>query len=132
NTVTLGNGNDSTRLGNGDNVIVEGNGHDSVTAGNGANLVVAGLGPHNIVLGNGNDILIDGSATLNPAVPNNSFRAILNAWKRGATSATLGSRFTVMYNQSHPSSLRAGSGTDWFLYTAATTTSNRKPGDSRN
>jgi hypothetical protein len=42
------------------------------------------------------------------------------------------SKFTVMYNMSHPSSLLAGSGPDWFFDTAATTTSNKKPGDQLN
>jgi Bacterial Ig-like domain (group 3)/Right handed beta helix region/RTX calcium-binding nonapeptide repeat (4 copies) len=130
NTVTVGNGNDTTQLGNGDNVVVEGNGNDYVSAGNGANLVVGGLGQHTIQLGNGSNILIDGSVTLTQS--GDSLRAILTAWKGGASAASLRSRLAVTYNVSHPNYLSAGSGRDWFFYTSPNTNSNKKSGDSLN
>jgi hypothetical protein len=132
NTVMVGNGNDNTQLGDGDNVVIEGNGTDYVSVGNGDNLVVGGLGQHTIQVGNGSNILIDGSATVTGAVPNDSFRAILMAWKGGASAASLRPRLSVTYNVNHPSYLSSGSGRDWFFYTYAGTTSNKKPGDSLN
>ena len=128
-TVTVGNGNDNVRLGNGDNVVVEGNGNDHVRAGNGADLVVGGLGQHTIQLGNGNDILIDGSATLTQS--NDSLRQVLTDWKASA-STSVNTRLKVTYNASHPNHLSAGSGRDWFFYTYPKTTSNRKPTDRLN
>jgi hypothetical protein len=128
-TVTLGNGNDSVQLGNGDNVIVEGNGNDNVQAGNGGNLIVGGLGQHTIQVGNGNDILIDGSVKLTR--PGDSLRQILLDWKTNPATA-VNQRITVTYNTSHPSTLTAGSGRDWFFYTYPKTTSNRKPTDQLN
>jgi Ca2+-binding RTX toxin-like protein len=132
NTVTLGNGNDATTLGNGSNVVVEGNGNDSVSAGNGNNLIVGGLGRYTTRVGNGANILIDGSATVNN--PGDSFRQILSAWTANpvaSNQAAIRSRFTVIYNSTHPNSLSAGSGIDWFFYKPPTT-SNKKSTDFLN
>ena len=127
--VTVGNGNDNIQLGNGSDVIIEGNGNDYVSAGNGANLVVAGLGQHTVQLGNGNDILIDGSATV--VNSGDSFRQILSDWN-SSSSTSVDTQFKVVYNTSHPSVLKAGSGRDWWFYTYAKDVTNKKSSDRLN
>jgi Ca2+-binding RTX toxin-like protein len=112
---------------------VEGNGNDSASAGNGNNLIVGGLGRHTITAGNGINILIDGSATVTQ--PGDSFRQILNDWVTNPTApnqAAIRTRFTVDYNANYANTLTAGSGVDWFFYTYAKTTSNKKRTDFLN
>ena len=84
--MTVGNGNDTSSSGDGNNVVVEGNGNDNVTAGNGNNLIVGGMGRHDTIkVGNGTNILIAGSATVNN--PGDSFRQILNDWVANPTAS---------------------------------------------
>ena len=128
NTLTVGNGNDNINVGNGANVVVEGNGSDNVSVGNGANLIVAGTGQHNVNAGNGNNILIDGSVTLTQA--GDSLRQVLTDWAtQDAAVNTIRSRLAVTDNSTHANHLSAGSGHDWFFFTDAQDTSNRKPTD---
>jgi hypothetical protein len=131
NTVTLGNGNDSTQLGNGNNVVVEGNGNDNITAGNGDNLIVAGLGTHSVRAGSGSNILIDGSVRLTQS--GDSLRQVLDDWMQygslAANVASIRSRLAVTYNSKHANTFDAGSGLDWFWYTYAKDTTNRKKTD---
>ena len=131
--MTVGNGNDTILLGNGNNVVVEGNGTDTMTVGNGNNFLVGGLGSHTLTAGNGINILIDGSATV--VKPNDSFRSILNDWvanPAASNQSKIRARFTVNYNTTNANTLTAGTGVDWFFYTYKKTTSNKKKTDFLN
>ena len=129
NNVTLGNGNDFVQLGNGNNVVVTGNGNDTILAGNGDNLIAAGLGQHYVQVGNGSNILIDGS--VGPTGSGDSLRQVLSDWMTFgiADVANLRSRLSITYSTTHPNSLLAGKGLDWFFYTDALDFTNRKGTD---
>jgi Ca2+-binding RTX toxin-like protein len=134
NTITLGNGNNNVLLGNGNNVIVTGNGHDNIQAGDGNNLIVAGLGKHNVQVGNGRNILIDGSVQLTQS--GDSLNQVLNDWvlygNSAANVASIRNRLAVTYNNSNANTLNAGTGLDWFWYTYAKDSTNRKATDLLN
>jgi hypothetical protein len=116
NAVTVGNGNDTIQIGDGNNVIVAGNGTNSIEVGNGFNLVAAGLGQHTVKAGNGSNILIDGSVQLTQS--GDSLAQVLYDWavhgKTAANLASIRNRLAMTYNRTYANTLKAGSGLDWF------------------
>jgi hypothetical protein len=114
--------------------VVEGNGKDNATAGDGDNLIVDGLGEHTVHAGNGSNILIDGSVQLTQS--GDSLQQVLADWVQygalAANVASIRSRLAVTDNSSHANTLDAGSGLDWFWYTYAKDSTNRKPTDLLN
>src|SRR5262249_29133409 len=87
------------------------------------------LGQHTIQLGKGNNILIDGAATVVAA--GDSFRQILSDWN-SSPSASVNTRLKVVYNTSHPNTLKAGGGRDWFFFTYSKDSANPKKTDRVN
>ena len=65
-----------------------------------------------------------------------SLRQVLNDWVQygdlAANVASIRSRLAVTDNSSHANTLDAGSGLDWFWYTYAKDSTNRKPTDLLN
>ena len=78
--------------------------------------------------------LIDGSVALTRS--GDSLRQVLNDWTQyGAAAANVAdirSRLAVTYNNSNANILNAGSGLDWFWYTYAKDSTNRKATDLLN
>lgn len=103
--VTVGNGNDNIRLGNGNNTVTVGSGNDQVQAGNGNNIAALDQ-----ILSEWIDY---GSSSANVA----------------AIRSQLG---TVTCNATNANKLQAGSGLDWFWYTDGKDQSNRKATDLLN
>jgi hypothetical protein len=134
NTINLGDGNDTVQVGDGSNVIMTGSGQNSIVAGSGNNLIAAGLGRHTVQVGNGSNIIIDGNVQLTQS--GDSLRQVLDDWTlygmSAANVASIRSRLAVTDNTSYANTLLAGSGLDWFWYTYAKDTTNRKATDLLN
>src|SRR5262249_51994749 len=61
NSITAGNGNDCVQAGNGNNTITVGNGNDNIVVGSGSNIIVAGTGSDTIRAGDGNNLIVGGA-----------------------------------------------------------------------
>ncbi len=84
--ISLGDGNDNLRLGNGANTVTVGNGNDNIQRGNGTNVVIAGDGNDQVQLGDGNNTVTLGTGNDNVQ---------LGAGTNSVTAGAAGSRGNI-------------------------------------